>query len=89
MKVPSRAAATSWQRIDGEMVLLHVDRGELVGLNRVGGRAWELIDGARSVDEIVRVISSEFRADEARVARDVTAFVDALAGARLIEVREV
>lgn len=88
MKVPVRAAAAAWQRIDGEMVLIQADVGELLGLNPVGARAWELIDGARSLAEIARLVAGEFGADVAQVERDLDAFLDELRAARLIEIVE-
>jgi hypothetical protein len=88
VKVPVRTPAAAWQRVDGEMVLMQSDAGELLGLNPVGARAWELIDGVRSIDEIARAIAVEFRADEAEVLRDVEAFFGELAAARLSELVE-
>ena len=85
MKIPARTSAAAWQRVDGEMVVMQADAGELLGLNGVGGRAWDLLDGKRSLDEIALVISQEFGADLARVTSDVQAFLDELTAARLVE----
>jgi hypothetical protein len=85
-KVPVRASSAAWRRVDGEMVVLQPDAGELVGLNGVGGRVWELIDGVRSVDEIARTVGAEYHdAPPERVAADVVAFVRELAAAKLVE----
>ena len=81
-----RAGATSWQRVDGELVLLQAEAGELIGLNGVGARAWELLDGDLSTDEIAATIAAEYKADPAQVSADVKAFVDELLAARLIEI---
>jgi hypothetical protein len=85
--VPERTSGSAWQRVDGEMVLLQVERRALLGLNAVGGRVWELIDGSRSVGEIIAVIASEVNADGERVAQDVRAFLVALEREDLILVR--
>lgn len=85
MRIPRRSPAAAWQRVDGEMVLMQADAGELVGVNPVGARTWELVDGARSAAEIAAAISSEFRAPLADVERDVNAFLDELAAAKLVD----
>jgi hypothetical protein len=85
--VPTRSPTAAWQVVDGETVLLHADAGELLGLNKVGGRAWELADGARSIAEIAATISREFGADPDRVARDVEAFFAELQAAKLVAIK--
>ncbi len=47
----------------------------LRGLNPVGSRVWELIDGRRSVEEIVEAIAREFDVSREAATRDVTGFV--------------
>jgi hypothetical protein len=83
-----RSAAAAWQRVDGEMVLMQADAGELLGLNPVGARAWELVDGVRSLDEIAGTIAVEFGADERVVLRDLETFFGELTAARLSELIE-
>ena len=80
-----RAPAASWQRVDGETVVLQAEAGELVGLNGVGGRAWELLDGELTVEEVAARLAAEFGADPERVLADVRAFVEELLAARLLE----
>ena len=84
MKV-ARAGAASWQRVDGELVVLQSEIGELVGLNGVGARAWELCDGDLTVEEIAQAIASEYEEDPARVEADVRSFLDELLAAKLVE----
>jgi hypothetical protein len=84
----ARSAATAWRVIDGEAVILSLDTKVLRGLNAVGSRVWELIDGRRSVDEIVDAIAREFDADRITVARDVGAFVATLRERGLVTVAE-
>jgi hypothetical protein len=40
-------------------------------LNKVGTRVWELIDGERSVEEIVRIICEEYEVDPEQAEADV------------------
>jgi hypothetical protein len=83
--VPRRSRAAAWQRIDGEMVLLQPDVRELLGVNTVGGRAWELMDGERTFDQIAAILSTEFAVGPERVTADLRSFVRELVQAQLIE----
>ena len=74
----SRSPRTAWRVIEGEAVILSLDTKAFRGLNPVGSRVWELIDGRRSVDEIVEAIAREFDVAPERAAEDVRAFVRAL-----------
>jgi len=80
----SKNAATAWRVIEGEAVILSLDSKVFRGLNAVGSRVWELIDGRRSVDEIVTRIVAEFEVTPEVAARDVGAFVDQLLDKQLV-----
>ena len=80
----TRSPATAWRVIEGEAVILSLDTKVFRGLNAVGSRVWELIDGRRSVDEIVTQIVIEFEVAPEIAARDVGAFVAQLLEKRLV-----
>ena len=71
----AKAPTTAWRVIEGEAVILSMDSKVLRGLNPVGSRIWELIDGRRSVEEIVGAIVKEFDVEPARAGEDVRSFV--------------
>ena len=75
------------QQVEGDSVLLDIDSGEYFTLNEVGGRVWELCDGADTVDAIVETICAGYDADRGTVTTDVHALFDALAGAGLVVAR--
>lgn len=74
----AKAPTTAWRIIEGEAVILSLETKVLRGLNPVGSRVWELIDGRRSVEEITHVIVEEFEVSLQEVTRDVREFVQAL-----------
>jgi hypothetical protein len=80
----SRSPKTAWRVIEGEAVILSLDTKAFRGLNPVGSRVWELIDGRRSVDEIVEVILREFDVTPERAAEDVHTFVRELLDKELV-----
>jgi len=82
--IVSKSSATAWRIIEGEAVIISLDTKIFRGLNAVGSRVWELIDGRRSVDEIVTQIVIEFEVAPEIAARDVGAFVAQLLEKRLV-----
>ncbi|HEY6888869.1 MAG TPA: PqqD family protein, partial [Solirubrobacter sp.] len=72
------------QEAQGQTVLLRLDDGSYYALDDVGARVWELCDGARSVDDIVEVMTGEFEAPAATITADVLEFIDELREERLL-----
>lgn len=70
-----RNPATAWRVIQGEAVVLALDSKVLRGLNSVGSRVWELIDGRRSTEEIAARLAEEFDVDLGRAREEIDAFV--------------
>ena len=82
--IVTKAPATAWRVIEGEAVILSMDTKILRGLNPVGSRVWELIDGQRGVDDIVGAIVQEFDVSLEAAARDVGDFVRELLAKSLV-----
>jgi hypothetical protein len=81
-----RRRPVPWRTLDTEALVVDVRGGTLYPLNSVAARIWELCDGARSIDEIVRTLAGEFDADEALIRRDAERFIDDLSTARLVDI---
>ena len=82
--LPRRAERTAMRVIDGEALVMVIDRRELHRLNDVGSRVLELCDGATTVDAIVAKIVSEFEVDAVRARGDVDAFIAEMTAAGAI-----
>jgi Coenzyme PQQ synthesis protein D (PqqD) len=80
----AKSPETAWRVIEGEAMILSLDDKVFRGLNSVGSRVWELIDGRRSVDEIVSQIVGEFEVTPEVAHRDVGTFVAELLEKRLV-----
>jgi hypothetical protein len=74
----AKSPKTAWRIIEGEAVILSMDSKVLRGLNPVGSRIWELIDGQRSLEEIIGTIVQEFDVTPTTAAQDVRAFIQEL-----------
>ena len=83
--VPRRTPENGFRAIadEGGLVVLP-DRSEVKVLNEVGCRVFALIDGRRTLEEIVRQIESEFDAAPERVAKDVEEFLSVLESEGLV-----
>jgi SynChlorMet cassette protein ScmD len=66
------------EEFDDWAVLFNPDTAEAVGINPVGVAAWKIMDGTRSIEQIVAEVSSLFSDVPDRVAEDVRAFIDKL-----------
>jgi hypothetical protein len=89
--IPRKNPATSFRVIDGQAVVMHAEGAEVHILNEVGTRVWSLLDGKRTVDEIVALIEGQLRSDgeyeqlPADVAADVTEFLNDIEKRGMIE----
>ena len=64
--------------MDGDLVMMSIERGEYFGVGGVGPRVWELLEAPHSVDDLCAVILREYEVDESTCRRDVLAFVEQL-----------
>lgn len=83
---PAQNLETAARKIDDLFYVMHPDTSELHNFNDVGTRIWELIDGERSVEDIVGVVTEEYEVDEATARTDVLEFLAALQEKDLIRV---
>ena len=74
--------------LDGEAVILNLQKGVYYGLNRVGARIWELLQQPRTVADLRSLLVKEFNVEPARCAQDLEALLGELSNHGLIEVRD-
>jgi hypothetical protein len=63
---------------EGGAVLLHLRSGEYHGINELGLAVWELLDGDRTVAEIVEAVRAQTDGAPPHLAADVVAFLDSM-----------
>ncbi len=61
--------------MDGDTVMMSIERGEYFGLGGVGSRAWEMLAQPTSVDAMAQTICSEFEVDLPTATADLQKFV--------------
>lgn len=75
------------KEVGGEIVLLDLASGTYFGLNEVGGRIWQMIDGQScTLAQIYAVIEAEYDAEAQQVRADVMTLLDELRQRQLITV---
>jgi Coenzyme PQQ synthesis protein D (PqqD) len=83
---PRRAPDAALRRIRG---VPHVSRAGsaevLYELSDVAAVIWRLADGARSVDEIARLVAEDYNVEPDEAARDTHAFIQELVALGLME----
>lgn len=73
--VPQRHPQVAARTIDDQAVIILADSGNVTILNPVGTRVWDLIDGIRSVSDILTVITREYEVTPEEAQTDVYAFL--------------
>ena len=68
----------AFQDLRGEAVIVDLASGNYFGLNEVGPRVWQLVDEGHEESKIVDILTSEYEADRATIARDVARLLDDL-----------
>lgn len=79
-----KATGTVEAEVDGERILLSPADFAYFGLAGTGANVWELIDGQRTLDDIVGILEDEFEAEDSEIRADVVSFVEALKSAGLV-----
>lgn len=64
--------------MDGDTVMMSIDRGEYYGVTGVGTRIWELLENPTSLAQVITTISAEFEVDEATCQADAERFIQEL-----------
>ena len=65
-------------------VLLHLRSGEYHGVNELGLVVWELLDGERTVTEIVEAVRAQTDDAPPHLADDVAVFLDSMRELELV-----
>jgi hypothetical protein len=80
-----RTTDISARTIGGETIVLDLPSSQYFAITGVGSRVFQLLTEDRSMDDLVTMIVTEYDVDEERARQDVTAFVDRLRQAQLLD----
>jgi hypothetical protein len=83
---PRRRESILRQRAADTMLLLNREGGQYYALDEVGSRAWELLDGTRSVAAVASLLGEEYEAPAATIEADLIELLEDLAREKLLDV---
>ena len=72
--------------LDGEKVMMNLDKGEYFMMNEVGSRIWDIIIEPINVKGIIEALLSEYEVDEETCTDTVIEFLGRLNNANLISI---
>ena len=64
--------------VDGEMVMMSVERGEYYGLNEVGARIWSLLASPKTLTELQQCLCAEYAVSPEQCRHELQPFIDEL-----------
>jgi len=76
MEIYSRNQQIIDGELDGNQVMMHIEKGKYFGLTPVGKSIWDLIEQPKSFDEIIDALLSEYDITREKCEQDVRPFLD-------------
>ena len=80
-----RAKDIPWRIIEGEAIVVEVDKGEIIHLNETAAEIWNVLDGKKTVSDIIKHICRAFEVGEAEAERDSLEFLGQLIDMGIVE----
>lgn len=82
---PKRDPEVRYSIVPEGALVVHHRRGELKTLNPVGGFILDLLDGSRTVGEVVDRVVAEYQVDRPQAEADTAAFLDELSAQGIVD----
>ena len=73
--------------LDGEKVMMNLEKGQYFMMNEIGSRIWEIINENTPVQDIIATLLSEYEVDENTCRAEVLEFLGSLKNAELITIK--
>jgi coenzyme PQQ biosynthesis protein PqqD len=88
--VPRKSELAVFRKIGEEYIVVPIassvaDVNSMFSLNETGAAIWDLIDGKRSVRDIVSEIEGEFETDRQQLESDVISFIREMTETKMVE----
>jgi hypothetical protein len=84
--IVSQAAGLVAADMDGEKVMLNIEKGKYYGLDVIGSRIWELLEKPRVVRELLSLLLKEFDVEDETCQHDVLVFLSKLYDMGLVDI---
>ncbi len=67
-----------FSKMDEEVVMMNIDKGEYYGLDEIGSRIWQILEKPVHFNDIIQTLTDEYDVEETTCRDDVTAFLKEL-----------
>lgn len=74
----TRAEGAISSEIDGEAVILEIESGTIVHLNRLGSQIWRMLDAALDMEELCAALQRRYDVAAQTCRQDVSEFVEVM-----------
>ena len=71
--------------MDDEIVMMSIEKGEYFGIDAIGSRIWEMLEGEKSIGEICAGLCASYDVDESVCRQDVIRFLENMHERNIIE----
>ncbi len=82
----SRVASALAEEMDGELVMMSIQKSRYYGLAEVGKRIWELLEKPRTAVDLCQALQQEFEVDPETCRQEVLNFLAQLQVEELIQI---
>ena len=72
--------------IEGELVMMNLKSGKYFGLNLISTRIWELIEKPVSLQQLVSLMSDEYKVTQEKCEEEVSEFILQLKDLKMVKV---
>ncbi len=86
--IPVQNEEVAYHKVENEGLLVHGQKGKVRTVNSVGDFIWNLIDGRKSVAQIIDQVKSAFTYQVDTIKNDVIHFLQELSDRSLIYFKE-
>lgn len=75
-----------FSKMDDEIVMMNLEKGEYYGISPVGSRIWELLETPQTVDDICRTLCEEYAVTLEQCTEEVLSFITQMKGKNIITI---
>jgi Coenzyme PQQ synthesis protein D (PqqD) len=73
-----------YENIDGELILVHMEKGAYYTTDEVGAALWDLIESRCTVSEMCEALAAQFEAGPEEIAAATASFLEVLIAEELV-----
>jgi hypothetical protein len=73
-----------FSKIDDEVIMMSIKKGEYYGLDNIGSRVWEIIEKPIAFKKLIDILRNEFEVSEELCRSDVMSFLEELVYKELV-----